>query len=54
MCARHVFLLLLPALQHFQYIREFTDRPMDSRQAILGNVAKNVIDTDAGKVETLD
>ncbi len=35
-------------LQHFQYIREFTDRPMTSRQAVLANVAKNVVDTDAG------
>lgn len=36
-------------LQNFQYIREFTDRPMDSRQAVLANVAKNVVDTDAGE-----
>lgn len=36
-------------LQNFQYIREFTDRPMNSRQAVLANVAKSVVDTDAGK-----
>ncbi|WIA15846.1 hypothetical protein OEZ85_012601 [Tetradesmus obliquus] len=36
--------------QHFSYIREFTDRPMTSRQALLANVARNVVDTDAGLV----
>ncbi|KAF8059377.1 hypothetical protein HT031_005182 [Scenedesmus sp. PABB004] len=36
--------------QAFQFIRAFTDRPMSSRQALLANVAKNVIDTDAGLV----
>ncbi|KAF6260138.1 pyruvate kinase [Scenedesmus sp. NREL 46B-D3] len=36
--------------QHFSYIREFTDRPMNSRQAVLANVARNVVDTDAGLV----
>jgi hypothetical protein len=34
--------------QAFQYIRDFTDRPMTTRQAVLANVAKNVVDTDAG------
>lgn len=35
-------------LQAFQWIRDFTDRPMTTRQAVLANVAKNVVDTDAG------
>jgi hypothetical protein len=34
--------------QAFQWIRDFTDRPMTTRQAVLANVAKNVVDTDAG------
>jgi hypothetical protein len=42
-------LLFSCRLQHFSYIREFTDRPMNSRQAVLANVAKNVVDTDAGE-----
>jgi hypothetical protein len=35
-------------VQAFQWIRDFTDRPMTTRQAVLANVAKNVVDTDAG------
>lgn len=37
--------------QAFQWIRDFTDRPMTTRQAVLANVAKNVVDTDAGRWE---
>jgi hypothetical protein len=39
---------LLP--QAYAYIREFTDKPMSTRQAVLANVSKNVVDTDAGDV----
>eukprot|EP00775_Hariotina_reticulata_P004018 gene4018-4268_t len=39
---------VITATQAFHYIHEFTDKPMSTRQAVLANVSKNVVDTDAG------
>ena len=40
--------LLLSLLQTYSFIREFTDKPMSTQEAIISNVAKAVVDVDAG------